>query len=372
MHKVFLFFCILFIGGTASAQSQTFEPADFPSLLSSIKIKAPVDFCGEPVPLDDPLVYEELEKEFLLFLWRRSQVILWLKRTGRYMPYIEKMLKKHRIPDDIKYSAVVESSLMPVIRSSKYATGLWQFIKPTGIRYGLTINSEIDERRNVYKATEAAISYLKKLYGEFGSWTLAVAAYNMGEAGLRSQIEFQKTNDYYHLYLPEETERHILKIVAAKLILTKPEAYGFHFQKEDFYKPLEFDTVRAECRGKTSLQLIAEAAGTYYKTIKDLNPEFIQRYLPEGTYSVAVPKGASKIFYDRFKTLSQETSVKSEVKTNPRPKPVSRTRTYVVKRGDTLSRIAAKFNVSVSDIIKWNRLNRRKPIVPGQRLVIRK
>ncbi|QTA85005.1 lytic transglycosylase domain-containing protein [Desulfonema magnum] len=372
LRNVLLFFCIVFMAGITADRTEAFEPSRFPSLISSIKISPPVDFCGEPVPLDDPLVYEGLEKELLLFLWRRSQVILWLKRTGRYMPYLEKMLKKNGLPDDLKYSAVVESSLLPHIRSSKYATGLWQFIKSTGIRYGLRIDSKIDERRNIYKATEAATKYLRKLYGDFGSWTLAVAAYNMGEAGLKSRIKFQKTDDFYHLYLPLETQQHLLRIVAVKLILSDPEKYGFHFRKEDFYSPLKFDTVRIDCSEEVPLPIIADASKTYYKTIRDMNPEIRDRKLGKGTYSLAVPKGAAKGFQARFKRLFNE--YLAEKKEN-KPKVVKHTKKrkkiYVVRRGDSLSNIAAKFNVPMSKILRWNQLRHKNHIVPGQRLIIR-
>jgi len=369
MRNIILIFFIFLLIGTGSPVvcGEPLESASFPSLISTIKIKTSVDFCGEPVPLNDPEIYERLEKELLLFAWNRSQVILWLKRTGRYMPYIEKMLEKHGMPDDLKYSAVVESSLIPYIRSSKYATGLWQFIKATGIRYGLRIDSHIDERRNVYKATEAAIMYLKKLYGDFNSWTLAVAAYNMGEAGLRSKIDFQNTRDFYHLYLPMETQRHILKIVAVKLLLSNPEKYGFHFEKSDFYSLKPFDTVRVESSGRVPLTLIAEAAQTYYKTVRNLNPEIRNRYLPAGSYSLAVPEGAALKFQERYQRILSEREAKA--KSRPAVKKKKGPRIYVVKRGDNLSRIAEKFRVPMSRIIKWNKL-RTKTVYPGQRLIV--
>lgn len=304
MRKIlFLTFCIVLLSGTMATLTRA---ADFPPLISSIRINPPVDFCGEPVPLDNQQVYEGLEKELLLFAWNRSQVILWLKRTGRYMPYIEKTLRENGMPDDLKYSAVVESSLIPYIRSSKYATGFWQFIKSTGTRYGLTINSVIDERRNLHKSTGAAVSYLRDLYSDFGSWTLSVAAYNMGESGLRKRIKFQKTDDFYNLYLPLETQRHILKIVAVKMLLANPEKYGFHLTQEDFYRPVRFDRVQVDCPRKIPLPVIAEAAGTHYKTIRELNPEVRNRHLPPGTYSIAIPEGSSGIFHARYKTLHGE------------------------------------------------------------------
>jgi len=366
MRKTLLLFCFMLILGTAPAWGETL--ANFPSLLSSIRISPPVDFCGEPVPLDNPQVYERLEKELLLSVWRRSQVILWMKRAGRYMPYIERSLRQNKMPDDLKYSAVVESSLIPHIRSSKNAAGLWQFIKPTGIRYGLTINGDIDERRNVYKATEAAIRYLKKLYNDFGSWTLAVAAYNMGETGLQSNIKFQKTSDFYHLYLPLETQRHLLKIVAAKLILSNPEKYGFQFTRDDYYSPVSFDRVQLANSERIHLQMIAEAAGTYYKTIRDLNPEIRGRYIPEGSHIISVPKGSARDFHARYETVYKQWQAKNQISKPQKKK--SRKRFYVVKRGDSLSAIAARFGIPMSKLLKWNNLNSKRPLHVGKRLMV--
>ncbi len=366
MKKIFLFFCIMFLGAT-TAFGEQLEPASFPPLISSIKISHPVSFCGEKVPLDNQDVYERLEKELLLSIWRRSQVILWLKRMGRYMPYIESMLKKNNMPDDLKYVPVVESALLSHVGSSKNAIGYWQFIRSTGLRYSLKINSHIDERKNIYKSTVAAIRYLKKLHADFGSWTLSAAAYNMGEGGLRTRINFQKTKDFYNLSLPLETQRYILKIVAAKLILSDPERYGFSFTKEDFYSPPEFDRIQVNCHGETSIQTIAAAAQTYFKTIKDLNPELRGRYLPRGAYTILVPKGAARGFHARFKKLSSKYVAKKKKRRN------NNKHVYVVKEGDSLSAIASKFNISLSELLRWNRrLRLKKPIYPGSKLVIYK
>lgn len=369
MRKIFYFFIVLgaAIGLGNEKISRGTEPSAYFPLISSFKIKPPLDFCGEKVPLEDPDVYERVEKQLLFFMLRQSQVILWIKRCGRYMPYIEKRLKENNMPDDLKYMAVVESALLPHIGSAKSAVGFWQFIKPTGLRYGLQIDSEIDERRNIFKSTEAAIKYLKSLYEQFGSWSLAAAAYNMGESGLASDIGFQKTDDFYHLYLPLETQDYVPGIVAAKMILTNPQAYGFRFEKGDAYSPVEFDLVKVECAGATSLQLVAEAAGTYYKKIKDLNPEFRQRSLSAGTYSLAIPKGAAADFYQKYNTLIAQEQAQKQSET---AKPKEQKRIYVVKRGESITGIAEKLRVPVADLLRWNGLNYNKPIHVGQRLVI--
>ena len=126
--------------------------------------------------------------------------------------------------------------------------GFWQFIESTGRKYGLRVDSEKDERRNLFSSTDAAIAYLRELRDMFGSWTLAVAAYNMGENGLRNDISQQNTRDYYRLYLPLETQRYVFRILTAKLILRNPERYGFRLEPEDIYPPIAFERIALETR----------------------------------------------------------------------------------------------------------------------------
>ncbi|UCF58112.1 MAG: lytic transglycosylase domain-containing protein, partial [Deltaproteobacteria bacterium] len=160
------------------------ERANMPSLIFSLNITIPLTFCDEQVPIDNQDIRERLEKELLLSLWDRPQVILWLKRSRRYLPHIEKMLNENTLPEDLKYVAVAESALRPHVSSGRGAIGFWQFMAGTGRKYGLVINTRIDERRNLFASTRAAIRYFKDLRKTFGTWTLALAAFNMGEEGL--------------------------------------------------------------------------------------------------------------------------------------------------------------------------------------------
>ena len=132
------------------------ESGAFPSLSARLHIDQPLDFCGETVQLDSRDVLERLEKELLLTLWDRPQVVLWIKRSGRYLPIIEKMLAANDLPADLKYIAIVESALRPHAGSRKGAIGFWQFMDATARKYGLIVNSEKDERRNIFLSTEAA------------------------------------------------------------------------------------------------------------------------------------------------------------------------------------------------------------------------
>ncbi len=138
------------------------DAAQIPALISSVRINGPLEFCGEPVELENDEVRERLEKEMLLILWGRPQIVLWIKRANRYFPIIEKMLQEQQMPLDLKYIAIIESALRPHAGSRKGAIGFWQFMKATGRKYGLSINAEKDERRNIFRSTTAAIAYFKE------------------------------------------------------------------------------------------------------------------------------------------------------------------------------------------------------------------
>jgi len=334
------------------------EVCAFPPLVSSLRLDPSIEFCGGKVPIENSEVRERFEKELVLTLWNRSQIILWLKRSRRYLPHIEKILKENGLPEDIKYVSVAESALLPHIRSRKGAVGFWQFMSSTGRKYRLKINQYVDERRNLFASTAAAVRYFKDLYQMFGSWELAAAAYNMGEERLTAEILEQDTNNYYQLYLPFETQRYIFRILSIKLILQNSKKYGFNLTDEDYYPPLTFDTVKVDCRQEMPIRVVAHSANTYFKAIKDLNPHLRGRYLSEGTHTILVPEGASKGFLNRYAHLADAYISGREE------------RAYIVRKGDNLTAIAEKLKVPLPALIAWNRIDMNDPIYPGQRLII--
>lgn len=350
------FIVCIFCLSAGHAQSKMSQSAG-QAIIEAIRITEPLNFCGESVPLADPDVRERLERELLVSLDNNDEIILWLKRANRYFPDIEKTLKTKSMPDDLKYITIAESSLRPLAFSNKGAVGYWQFIEGTGTRYGLDVSSDIDERRNVYKATQAAIKYLRDLYALFGSWTLAAAAYNMGEDGLKSEILVQKVNNYYKLYLNQETQRYIFRILAAKIIISNPTKFGYVLSKDDLYSPRQFDTVEIQSSQPVSLHVIAQAADTYFKIIKDLNPQIKFYHLPAGTHQISIPKGSATAFYERYDKLMAEWLA---LKNNS---------VYTVKKGDTLTGIAARYNVPFKALTIWNSISNRK-IAPGDKLYV--
>jgi hypothetical protein len=351
--------CALMLTSTAWGQPVSpVPPLDYSALIAAARVKGPLDFCGEPVPLADPDVRERMEREILSTLADPHQVILWIKRSRQSLAPIEDALKARQLPDDLKYIAIAESALRPHAGSPKGAMGYWQFIEPTGRRYGLQVDTARDERRNLQSSTDAAIAYLKDLREMFGSWTLAVAAYNMGENGLRADLAQQNTRDYYRLYLPLETQRYIFRILTAKLILRNPERYGFRLDPDDLYPPLPAEPVTLECDRDVPLIEVAQAANTYVKTIKDLNPELRGYRLAPGRHTILIPLGSAKGFQERLTRLVREAAENR------------REITYIVKEGDTLSGIAERHRVSLVDLRTWNRMDAKKSIQPGMRLVI--
>jgi membrane-bound lytic murein transglycosylase D len=314
--------------------------------------------CGERVPWELDDVRERFELEMLLGLNNRAQVLLWLKRAPRYLPHIARELEKAGMPDDLKYLPIVESALRPHATSRRGAVGFWQMMPETARNNGLTVDRYIDERRDFHASTRAALQYLQALYDQFSSWTLALAAYNMGRNGLDAEILEQNISDYYRLHLPLETQRFVFRLLVVKRIVEDPAAFGFELALEDAYRPPPFDTVTVDLSEEVPIRLVAEAAGTYFKAIKDLNPHLRGHYIQAGQHAIRLPEGAADRFDERLAPL---------VASHARHR---RQRIYVVQGGDSLSTIAERFNVPLAALLIWNRLDMNKPIHPGDRLVV--
>ncbi len=328
-------------------------------LMDSIRFSAPVNFCGETVPVNIPHVRQALEKEMLLMLWNRPQIILWLKRGAHYFPEIEKILSQKGMPQDLKYVPVIESSLLSHARSSAGAAGFWQFMKSTARKYGLTVNAYIDQRYSVFDSTRAACAYIKVLETRFHSYATAMAAYNMGENGLSRQIKIQETSDYYSLYLNTETRRYVYRIIAAKLILENPEKYGFHLDPSDLYPPLEFTSIQIKASRRTPIMLVAKSAGVPFLVIKTLNPQIRGYDFGPGKIRFLIPKGKEKGFKKKFAEIYNSWNRHA-------PSIV-----HVVKPGESLSGIARKYRTTIRHLLRLNRMKINKTIHPGDRLKIK-
>jgi membrane-bound lytic murein transglycosylase D len=259
---------------------------------------APVQMhlCGEPVPLNEPEVREALDREFTIEVWSRAQTTMWLKRAHRYFPEIEAKLRARRLPLDLKYVAVAESDLRTLARSSVGALGPWQFMAPTAQQLQLRCDKAVDERLNFGASTDAALTHLERLHRLFHSWPLALAAYNAGEGRVQRAIAVQGVNNYYRLSLPEETERYVYRILAAKIIMEDPGRYGFAIPGDQLYPPLNYDEVQLTVPQEIPVRRLAEASGTDYKAIKTLNPWIKGDSLAPGTYRLKIPHGSTPRF----------------------------------------------------------------------------
>ncbi len=284
----------------------------YPGNVPIFRLPAEIELCGEPVPLARQDVFEMLDREFVVSVYDPAQVVMWLKRAHRYFPFIEQRLRQRNMPEDLKYVAVVESALKTYTFSPAGAVGPWQFIESTAERYGLKVDDWIDERLSFERATQASLSYLEDLNEMFGSWTLAIAAYNCGENRMISGIDQQNVCDFYDLDLPLETERYIFRILAAKRILSAPGSYGYSVPREMLYSPVECDYVEFAASKELPLLVVASACGTTVKTVREMNPELRKFTIPAGRYRLKVPKGTVARFGPDFPDSKTKDSTKSQ------------------------------------------------------------
>jgi membrane-bound lytic murein transglycosylase D len=257
----------------------------------AVQLPASADFAGEPLPMENFDTRERLDRELLVNAYWHSSTILAIKSLPRFFPTIERILAEEGVPDDFKYLAVAESSLRNET-SPAGAKGIWQFMKETGIQYGLEINGEVDERLHLEKATRAACRYLKNAKDKYGSWTLAAAAYNAGGGRISSTMNDQRARGYYDLNLGTETSRYVFRIMALKEILRNPTTYGFFIEEHEKYPALDGYQVEVS----TSVPNWGDFAvqhGVSYRTLKVYNPWLMDDSLANKgrkTYLITLPR----------------------------------------------------------------------------------
>lgn len=244
-----------------------------PQYVTSPPIPAIVTFAGDTLPLDRPDVREGLEYELIVNTFRHSRTMTILKEVERWRPLIEKTLLENKVPSDFLYLAVAESEFDNNAHSYAGAMGMWQFMKNTAKDYDLEVNSYVDMRRDPKLSTEAASKFLKWAYSKFNDWMLVAAAYNRGVSGIQNNLEDQKVDNFFDLHLNPETSRYLYRIIAFKLILENPEAYGYFIKEEEKYKPYVYHTEIVE-DDIDDLVDFAKARKTSYKELRLLNPWF--------------------------------------------------------------------------------------------------
>ena len=256
----------------------------------SLPIPEEIKFCGENVPLNQIDIRERLDRELLVNTYWQSNTMLLIKRSYKYFNVLEKILVEEKIPEDFKYLVAIESGFLNAI-SSKGAKGFWQLMRGTAREYGLEVNGNVDERYHLEKATRVACRYLQKAKDRFGSWTLAAAAYNRGIYGIAQELKSQQVDNYYDLLLGSETERYIFRILAVKLIMSKPFSYGFVLEKKDLYTMPLIRKVGVDS-AITNIAIFSKKMGINYKTLKLYNPWLLENHLNNKSrkyYEIAIP-----------------------------------------------------------------------------------
>ncbi len=269
----------------------------------ALELPDTASFAGEAVPMDLFYVREAYDREMLTNVYWHSSTLLMFKRANRFLPDIEQILREEQLPDDIKYIALIESSLTNAV-SPAGAAGPWQFLKASGQKYGLEISEEVDERYHLKKSTRAACRYLKEGYGTFGSWTLAAASYNAGPGNIKKPLGTQNESNFYDLLVNAETSRYIYRILAVKEIFNNPVKYGFHFRAKDLYPRIPVKEVVVDSTIKDLAQF-AKDQGINYKILKEFNPWLRKNTLtvkPGKTYTIDIPERNNLYYKNLTKT----------------------------------------------------------------------
>ncbi len=353
---------------------------------------------SEVSPLDVPMISDELaeerlkklEKEIKLtynpqikgfidyFTVRNRHYSLVMERRRRvYFPIFEEYLKKHNMPDELKYLAIVESGLNARAQSRVGAAGLWQFMPGTGRDYGLKQNEFIDERLDPYEATEAACKYLKELYNIFDDWELALASYNCGPGNVRRAIRQSGYKDSFwevYKYLPAETRGYVPQFVAVMYTMNYLKEHNIIADSLEY--PMAFDTLNVD--HYINLDQLCQHLNICNEELLKLNPSLKKNILPENSgYALRIPADKTEFVAMNRSWLMDSCKVKGVELSNivmhtPKSSAGSGKKgVYIVKRGDVLGRIANKYHVSPANLRAWNHIKGNN-IRQGQRLVIYK
>lgn len=262
-----------------------------PQMVKSVDMGKDFYFAGERIPIENFDVKERLDYELTTNAYRHGKNSINMKRAARYFPIFEKIFDEYEIPQDLKYIAIAESDLSNAT-SPAGAKGIWQFMSAVGKEYGLEINSEVDERYHVEKATVAAAKHLKFYHRKFGSWTLATAAYNGGIGRISSALKKQRGGTLYDLNLNQETSRYVFRVIALKEIVENPKKFGYYLDKDDLYPPLNDYYIIEVNSTVENLASFSRDNGISYRQLKQYNPWLRKERLTNArrkTYEIKIP-----------------------------------------------------------------------------------
>lgn len=373
---ILAFFLLLSLSATAQEEKPATDPLLRESVIqtpplqtASLAVPAPeVAASPKPDEQDSPVItpYQEnavasqaVERSISLFSNKiRDRFALYLSRSGKYLDIMKDILRKKDVPEDIVFLSLIESGFNPHAYSIAHAAGPWQFIASTAKRYGLEINWWKDERRDPVKSTEAAADYLKDLYGMFGSWNLAMAAYNAGEGKIMKAMRRSNADDYWDLlgtkHIRSETKEYVPRFIAASMIATNPQEFGF--DGIEYGKPLSYEEVVVT--SPVDLTVAAGCAGTTVDEIKRLNPELRRWCTPPDAsqYTLKIPEGSKEMFLQKLSLIPDEERFT-----------ISH---YTVKKGDTFKNISRKTGIPAEVILSLNSMEKIMPLKTGSTIYL--
>lgn len=292
---------IIFTSGNNIEKTESEKPLVL-SMTASVEIPEKMTFAGEKIVFDRYDLHERMDREINTFTYFHSTTMLMIKRANRIFPIIEPILKRNGIPEDMKYLAVIESSLDSRAVSPAHAAGLWQFMIGTARTFGMEISGDVDERYNIEKSTIAACRYLKQAYQKYGSWAAAALSYNGGQGRISSELRDQRVSDATDLWLVDETMRYYFRMLAAKTVFEHPRLYGFIILPSQLYKPIDFREVKI-ASSIPDLTAFAKQHNTSYAVLKDFNSWLRSDKLSNRNnkaYKILIPMKES-LFYEKSK-----------------------------------------------------------------------
>ena len=363
MIKRILFIIQLIVFATVLPLSASETSPETQSLQPAISNLTADEIRNSPAIVEDyhknELAADAVSRHITLFSEKiREKFSLWLSRSGKYLELMKGILKEQDIPEEMVFISLIESGFSANAYSPAKAAGYWQFIASTAKRYGLQINWWRDERRDPVKSTVAAANYLNDLYDMFGSWNLAMAAYNAGEGKIMRALNRTKADDYWALLptdqIRRETKDYVPKFIAASLIADSPENYGF--DDVEFHPPLRYETVKL--KSPVDLEVAAECAEVPVQVIKELNPELKRWCTPPDIreYALRIPEGTKEIFMENLSEIPEKERFTVDL--------------YTVKKKDTFKSISKKTGVPVEVILDLNDMEKIMPLSAGTKIYL--